>query len=109
MEQGQDRQKGTETEQGKKNSRRSRGSRATPKDAQEQLVRRMPPYNEEAEQAVLAALMLYEDQRDDIFAMLRAEDFYVPRHGIIFQSCLELYDARAPLSPQALAEKLLNR
>ena len=78
MEQGQDRQKGTETEQGKKNSRRSRGSRATPKDAQEQLVRRMPPYNEEAEQAVLAALML-------------------------------LYDARAPLSPQALAEKLLNR
>ncbi len=109
MEQGQDRQKGTETEQGKKNSRRSRGSRATPKDAQEQLVRRMPPYNEEAEQAVLAALMLYEEQRDDIFAMLRAEDFYVPRHGIIFQSCLELYDARAPLSPQALAEKLLNR
>lgn len=79
------------------------------KNAQEQLVRRMPPYNEEAEQAVLAALMLHEDQCDDIFAMLQAEDFYLPRHAIIFQACADLHEARSPLVPQAIAESLLTR
>ncbi len=97
-------------EPGKKGvSGRKSGASTSAKDAQNQLVKRMPPFNEEAEQAVLAALMLYEDQRDDIFAMLSTEDFYVPRHALIFQACLDLYGAQAPLSPQAIAEKLLNR
>lgn len=86
---------------------RSGGSALSgPARASQDLVRRLPPYNEDAEQIVLAALMLYEDQRDDIFATLKADDFYVPRHGIIYQACLDLYQAHAPVEPNSLSEKL---
>ncbi len=76
------------------------------KQATDALVKRMPPYNEEAEQAVLAGLFHYDKYWDDIFAMLVPDDFYVPRHQTIFQACLELFQQRAPLAPQSLSEKL---
>ncbi|MDO5538181.1 MAG: DnaB-like helicase N-terminal domain-containing protein, partial [Desulfovibrionaceae bacterium] len=66
----------------------------------------MPPYNEEAEQAVLAGLFHYEKYQDDIFSSLQPDDFYVPRHSIIFQACYELFQQRAPIAPQSLSEKL---
>ncbi len=82
------------------------GKRDVVRQATESLVRRMPPFNEEAEQAVLAGLFHYARYQDDIFAALTAEDFYVPRHGIIFQACYDLYQKRAPIAPQTLSEKL---
>lgn len=76
------------------------------KQAANALVKRMPPYNEEAEQAVLAGLFHYEKYQDDIFSALQPDDFYVPRHATIFQACYELFQARAPIAPQSLSEKL---
>ncbi len=74
--------------------------------ATDSLVRRVPPFNEEAEQAVLAGLLHYDELTDELFALLQPDDFYVPRHAIIFQACAELYQQRAPLAPQSLSERL---
>ena len=82
------------------------GRRDVVRQATDSLVKRMPPFNEEAEQAVLAGLFHYARYQDDIFAALTADDFYVPRHGIIFQACYDLYQKRAPIAPQTLSEKL---
>ncbi len=76
------------------------------KQATDSLVKRLPPFNEEAEQAVLAGLFHYAQYQDDIFASLTAEDFYVPRHSVIFQACYDLFQQRAPIEPQSLTEKL---
>ncbi len=84
----------------------SASARNAVKQATDALVKRMPPYNEEAEQAVLAGLFHYEKYWDDIFAQLMPDDFYVPRHQTIFQACLELFQQRAPIAPESLSEKL---
>ena len=76
------------------------------KQAGDALIKRVPPYNEEAEQSVLAGLFHYENSIDEIFSTVQAEDFYVPRHALLFQACYDLYQARAPIDPQSLAEKL---
>ncbi len=70
------------------------------------LAGRMPPCNEEAEQAVLAALMHYEDMSDEIVARLAPGDFHVPRHAVIYRACLDLLRGGAPVDPRSLAEKL---
>ena len=66
----------------------------------------MPPFNEEAEQAVLASMMHYEDMRDEIAIKISASDFHVPRHAVIYQACWELYRDKSPIEPRSLAEKL---
>ncbi len=79
------------------------------RQAADSLVRRMPPFNEEAEQGVLAGLLNYPDVTDDIFSILQQDDFYLPKNGLIFETCNELYQAGAPLAPQTVAEKLLSK
>ena len=76
------------------------------KQATADLVGRMPPFNEEAEQAVLASMMHYEDMRDEIAIKISASDFHVPRHAVIYQACWELYRDKSPIEPRSLAEKL---
>lgn len=76
------------------------------KKATTDLVGRMPPYNEEAEQSVLAGMMYYDDMRDDIVTKVKPADFHVPRNAIIFQACLDLYQQKAPILVGSLGEKL---
>ncbi len=95
----------------KSNAPASSGSGSVPakktvKQAADALVTRMPPYHEEAEQAVLAGLLHYEKYQDDIFSQLTPDDFYVPQHQLLFQTCWELFQQRAPIAPQTISEKL---
>ena len=57
------------------------------KRATADLVGRMPPYNEEAEQAVLACMMNFEDKVDDVVTKVQPQDFHLPRHAVIFEAC----------------------
>ena len=50
----------------------------------------MPPYNEEAEQAVLACMMNFEDKVDDVVTKVQPQDFHLPRHAVIFEACRSL-------------------
>lgn len=51
---------------------------------------RVPPHNEEAEQAVLGAMLLEENAIDVASHIIKAEDFYSRANSRIFQGVLEL-------------------
>ncbi|MCH5277672.1 MAG: replicative DNA helicase [Desulfovibrionaceae bacterium] len=59
--------------------------------AREDLVRRVPPHNAEAEQAVLSGVFLRPDLLHEIVDQISENDFYLPAHRIIFRAFLDLY------------------
>ena len=58
----------------------------------------VPPQNEEAEVAILGAILLAEQALDQILVelKLRPEDFYRPRNQLIFRAMLRLKDKAEP-------------
>ncbi|MGA1525051.1 MAG: DnaB-like helicase N-terminal domain-containing protein, partial [Planctomycetota bacterium] len=48
------------------------------------------PRNVEAERSVLGALLLDSSSFGEISQVLRAEDFYVPAHRLIFEAIVEI-------------------
>ncbi|MBK8096478.1 MAG: replicative DNA helicase [Planctomycetes bacterium] len=63
------------------------------------------PQNLEAERSVLGALLLHSDAVADV-QFLKPEDFYLPRHQIIYQSILASYNARSATDPIVVGEEL---
>ena len=60
-------------------------------ETQEQRLRgKVPPHDEEAERAVLGALLLDQGRIPDVLEFLRPEDFFSRRHERIFQAFVEL-------------------
>ncbi|MDR2870164.1 MAG: replicative DNA helicase [Deferribacteraceae bacterium] len=57
---------------------------------------RIPPHNEEAEQAVLASLMIEADAYDKIVGIITANDFYNKSNGIIFSAITSMYNSLKP-------------
>lgn len=67
--------------------------------------------NNEAERAVLGALMLASGEGailDPIFGMLQDGDFYEPKHQAMFRGLRSLYDEGQPLDEVLLDERLKN-
>jgi len=64
----------------------------------------VPPQNDEAEVAVLGTILLTEQALDQIFVELKlsAEDFYRPRHQVIFRAMLRLKEKAEPEAVDAL-------
>jgi len=64
----------------------------------------VPPHNEEAEIAVLGTILLTEQALDQIFVDLKisADDFYRPRHQLIFRSMLRLKEKAEPEAVDAI-------
>ena len=64
----------------------------------------VPPQNNEAEVAVLGTILLTEQALDQIFVELKlsAEDFYRPRHQMIFRAMLRLKEKAEPEAVDAL-------
>ncbi|MEZ5962661.1 MAG: replicative DNA helicase [Planctomycetota bacterium] len=71
-----------------------------------QAQERGVPRNIDAERSVLGALMLHADALGDVSAILRADDFYLPAHQVIYRSICEVHDARAVADPIAVEEQL---
>src|SRR5262245_38261684 len=63
------------------------------------------PQNIEAEPSVLGALLLHADAVCDV-QFLRAEDFYLPKHQVIYQSILAAFNARNATDPIVVEEEL---
>jgi replicative DNA helicase len=57
-----------------------------------------PPQNQEAEVSVLGSILLSEQALDGILidVKLRAADFYLPRHGVIFGAMIRLKEKADP-------------
>ncbi|MEM1400029.1 MAG: replicative DNA helicase [Pseudomonadota bacterium] len=56
--------------------------------ANEATAGRSVPHSEEAEQAILAAIILNNKALDRIADYLRADQFYTPLHGRLYEACL---------------------
>jgi replicative DNA helicase len=71
---------------------------------------RVPPHNEEAEQAVLGAMMLSGEAIAQVADIgLRAEDFYRSSHRATFEALTDLYARGEPVDVVTAKEELLRR
>src|SRR5262245_3383051 len=73
------------------------------------LQDQLPPQNLEAEQGVLAGLLRDNETLHEVVPILRAEDFYLDRHQLIYRAIRDLYDQNRPIDPLILAEELRRR
>jgi len=77
-----------------------------PSDNPLQIKKDMTPYNLDAEQAALAAMILDHEVVEDAVALLEPEDFFQQAHRIIFTAIRELVNQRTPVDQLTLADKL---
>ena len=74
---------------------------------QNNLLNRVPPHSEEAEIALLAALLTNTSESPVVFEIIKSvEDFYDPRHAAIFQALQLLNEEGKPTNVVSTAEKL---
>ncbi len=72
-------------------------------------VDRLPPHNIEAEQSVLGSILLDRDAIIGIATSLKAEDFYHPANGTVYQAIRDLYERREPTDILTLSDELTRR
>ena len=89
------------------------GSQQHPEEALQKassdLLRKVPPHNIEAEQAVLGGVFLRNDVFHTLVDTISDEDFYSPVHRKIYQAFQELYRRREPVDLVTVAEYLQTR
>ncbi len=86
---------------GSSNTNSSTGS--AEERASQSLLKRVPPHNVEAEQAVLGGIILRPDLMHAVVDILREDDFYLPAHKIIFGAYLSLYRSSRPIDLVTIA------
>lgn len=69
-------------------------------------INRTPPYNLEAEQSVLGAMLLDKDSVSIATEILKREDFYRENHREIFEAIMILFDTANPIDVITVSEKL---
>src|SRR5436305_1624591 len=75
-------------------------------DNHSEILERAVPYNLEAEEAVLGALLLDRDAIIKIASFLKPTDFYREAHGWIYDTILDLYHRREPADIVLLSSEL---
>ena len=67
---------------------------------------RVPPHNLEAEESLLGAMLLSRDAIGDAQTICRADDFYKPAHGHVFEAIISLTARGEPADPVTVADEL---
>lgn len=67
---------------------------------------KIPPHSLDAEQAVLAGLMLSDDEIDDVRVIINTHDFYSKSHQMIFDAIIELEADGKPFDLLSVIERL---
>ena len=70
------------------------------------VIERVPPYNLEAEQALLGSMMLDLEAVNIASEILQPEDFYRESHRVIFLALLDLEVRGEPIDMITLTEEL---
>jgi replicative DNA helicase len=70
---------------------------------------RVPPYNGEAEKAILGSVLLNNKSLDVVGIFLSPEDFYIESHRRIFKAMEELAEERIPIDHVTLGHKLIEK
>ncbi|MCF0136627.1 MAG: replicative DNA helicase [Lachnospiraceae bacterium] len=76
---------------------------------EENLVPRIPPHSDEAEQSVLGSVLMDPDAVAAAAENLKPEDFYDPKHKEIFEAVLELYRKGSAVDVVTLKTRLESR
>ncbi len=74
-----------------------------------QLLDREPPFNLEAEIAVLGSIMLLPDVCDDVVSIINPEDFYDEANKKIFECMMEMHNMQQKIDIALLRERLIAR
>ncbi len=72
----------------------------------EQRQDRTPPHDLLAEQSAIGGMLLSKDAVADVIESVRAIDFYIPKHEIIFDAILALYSHGEPTDVIAVTDEL---
>lgn len=67
---------------------------------------RIPPQNIEAEKSLIGALLLSDTAFPNVLEVVKAEDFYDPRHVDIFKGMTSLYEKHRPIDLMTLASEM---
>lgn len=70
---------------------------------------RMPPQNIDAERSVLGSLMLDSKAIDVVIDILSPEDFYSPKHRIIYQAMMDIYEKKEPIDVLSISSRLKDK
>jgi len=75
------------------------------------MKERVPPYNLDAEQAVIGGILLENSAASDVLAVLNADgrEFYHTAHSVIFQTILSLIDKGNIADIVTVCDELRNR
>ena len=69
---------------------------------------RLAPHSVEAEEALLGSILISPDALYDVLPVVTAVDFFIARHGWIFEAVLEIHkDAVGPGSRVVIIDDLL--
>ncbi len=79
------------------------------KRAEEQLINRVPPHSEEAEEAVLAGILTRPKALSNITDILSPEDFYHPAHAAIYSAFLSLEQQGKAIDLVLTAQELRDK
>ena len=77
--------------------------------ADDDILRRIPPQNLEAEQSVLGAVLLSNDAINHAVELLQDDDYYREAHRHIFRSMVELTDRGEPVDAITLTNILRDK
>jgi replicative DNA helicase len=69
----------------------------------------MPPYNLEAEQGLLASILMDNTVMHDVVTLVKPEDFYRESHQVLFSTMRHMYDSTEPIDLITLAELLSQK
>lgn len=72
-------------------------------------VVRIPPHDEEAEQAVLGAILIDKDAIISVSQLISPDHFYDVRHQEIYEAMNSLYEERKPIDLLTLTDTLKKR
>ena len=70
------------------------------------LLRKVPPHNLEAEQAVLGGVFLKNEVFHDLIDLIGPDDFYSPVHSTIYRAFQELFRKSKPMDLLTVQEEL---
>src|SRR3989338_3124190 len=73
------------------------------------LVGRIPPHNDEAEQSLLGSILIDKDSILKVHDIIDPEDFYREAHKLVYEACAELTGRRGPIDLLSLGNRLREK
>lgn len=70
---------------------------------------KVPPHSAEAERGVIGSILIDKDALLKVADLIKSDDFYEPKHELIFSAALDLFHTHTPIDLLTLAQKLTDQ